>query len=379
MKNLPVPQLTQEKISALHEGLKLIVHYRKSGLSLNHIIGCPLDCVYCIRHQNNNFDMKQPHQLVSDEEAVNILVNHQYFMPHKTPLQILNKATDPFLGNVRPHTHRVLSLLDERRLMNHILVITRYVVTEEDMRVLNQLQHLRVTLLITFNGLKDTRIEPISKKITLKSIEVACRHKSRTKVILYWRPIVPGWNDDEETMRCVLEAARGCDAVAFTGLFHRKEQHEFFSSLGIQPPYGEVHRRKILPHDLEEKVLKMYKESGLTVPLFRKTSCAVAFSHNEQDYNGHYGIPDICDICPQSQVARCAQGHRKPTEEEFAALLQSYGYDTPFKIEDGRIETVGLNEEQRYHLQHTLGFQIWDCKYPHLKRQHGRAPVGYEA
>jgi len=184
MKDPILLQLTSEQYSILHEGLKSVVHYRKSGLSVNHIIGCPLDCAYCIRHQNNNFDMKQPHQLMSDEEVVNMLVQHRYFIPHKTPLQIFNKATDPFLGAVRPHTHCMLSLLDNRGLMNHILVITRYVVTEEDMRKLNQLQHLRVTLLITFNGLKDSRIEPLSKKITLKSIEVACRQKGRTKVIL---------------------------------------------------------------------------------------------------------------------------------------------------------------------------------------------------
>jgi len=201
--------------------------------------------------------------------------------------------------------------------------------------------------------------------------------KVALKLYYNWRPIVPGWNDDEETVCGVLEAARGCDAVAFTGLFHRKEQHEFFANIGIAPPYSEIHRRKILPQDLENNILRMYKECGLTVPLFRKTSCAVAFAHHESDYNGHYGVPDICDICPTDQVARCAQSHKKPSEEEFAELLQRYGYDTVFKVGDGHVETVGLSEEQRYHLQHTLGFQIWDVKYPHLKNQHGRAPVGY--
>jgi DNA repair photolyase len=378
MKEPLLAQLTEAQRQTLHGGLKSIVHYRKSGLSLNHIIGCPLDCAYCIRHQNNNFDMKQPYQLASDEEAVATLVGHRFFIPHRTPLQLFNKATDPFLGAVCPHTHRTLALLDGAGLRNHILVITRYIVTEEDMRTLNQLQHVRITLLITLNGLKDKNIEPLSKNITCQSIKVACRHKGRTKVVLYWRPIVPGWNDDEDTMRCVLESARSCDAVAFMGLFHRKEQHEFFASAGITSPYPEVHRRKILPQGLEDRIIAAYKKSGLTVPLFRKTSCAVAFAHNEADYNGHYGVPDICDICPPAQAARCAASHRKPSEEEFAALLCRYGYDTAFEMDDGHVTVVGLSDEERYHLQHTLGFQIWDRQYPHLRRQHGRAPVGYE-
>lgn len=39
-----------------------------------------------------------------DEAAVEQLVNHRYFQADVTPLQILNRATDPFLPIVRPHT-----------------------------------------------------------------------------------------------------------------------------------------------------------------------------------------------------------------------------------------------------------------------------------
>lgn len=41
--------------------LRQIVDYRKSGLSLNHVVGCPLDCGYCVRHLFDNYDMKKPH------------------------------------------------------------------------------------------------------------------------------------------------------------------------------------------------------------------------------------------------------------------------------------------------------------------------------
>ncbi|MFD1045277.1 hypothetical protein ACFQ1S_06610, partial [Kibdelosporangium lantanae] len=34
----------------LPERAREVVEYRKSGLSLNHIQGCPLDCAYCVRH-----------------------------------------------------------------------------------------------------------------------------------------------------------------------------------------------------------------------------------------------------------------------------------------------------------------------------------------
>ncbi len=42
---------------------------------------------------------------------------------HVIPVQVLNRATDPFLPSVRPHTLAVLADLDSRGLWNHVLVI----------------------------------------------------------------------------------------------------------------------------------------------------------------------------------------------------------------------------------------------------------------
>jgi len=39
----------------------------------------------------------------------------------------------------------------------------------------------------------------------------------------------------------------------------------------------------------------------------------------------------------------------------------------------------GLDSEQpRYYLQHALGFQVHDVRYPHCTRQHGRASIGWK-
>ena len=46
-----VPLLTRDQIAALPARAREVVEYRKSGLSLNHVQGCPLDCAYCIRRQ----------------------------------------------------------------------------------------------------------------------------------------------------------------------------------------------------------------------------------------------------------------------------------------------------------------------------------------
>lgn len=78
-----------------------------------------LDCAYCIRLTCGLWDVRQPRALMSDAQAVDELVSHRYFQPHITPVQVFNRATDPFLPTVRPHTFAVLEDLDERGLTNH--------------------------------------------------------------------------------------------------------------------------------------------------------------------------------------------------------------------------------------------------------------------
>ncbi|TQN31161.1 DNA repair photolyase [Haloactinospora alba] len=260
--------MPEEHRAGLDPYMAQIITNRKSGLSLNHIIGCPLDCGYCVRHFWGNFEQKVPQLLISTSEAVEMLLGHEAFRPHSTPIQLFNKATDPMLPGVKPHTFAVLQELDRRGMTNLVLIITRFHVTAEDMAELEALQHVRVTLLFTYSGISEDRIEPIAKSsTTVRSIQTAAAHSERTKVILYWRPIVPGWNDDPETMASVLNLADSAqvDAVVFTGYYHQEENAEWLRGLGVEVPYGENYqRRKVLPAELDTRVVQAWKDSGIS-------------------------------------------------------------------------------------------------------------------
>ncbi|WP_033346493.1 hypothetical protein [Catenuloplanes japonicus] len=364
----------------LDDYMATIVGYRKSGLSLNHIIGCPLDCGYCVRHFWGNFDVKTPQLLTSTDEAVRMLVGHHAFQPHVTPLQLLNKATDPFLPGVKPHLFEVLRTLDHAGYTNHVLIITRFSVTSADMTALDELRHLKVTLLLTYSGITDDRIEPIARsRITTRSIHIAATHpRRRTKVILYWRPIVPGWNDSPATMAHVLDVGRYADALVFTGLYHKKENATYLTDLGVTLPYGagEYHRRKTMAADLDTRVVAAWRASGISTPLFRKTSCGVTYAHDDPDYNGHWGVRELCDICPAAQRHRCATAHRQPTDQDVRNVLDQFGYQSQFTVDDGHVWTHGLGEQRRYALQHTLRYQIWEIDQPHALHAHGRSLTG---
>jgi DNA repair photolyase len=358
-----------------------IVTYRKSGLSLNHIIGCPLDCGYCVRHFWGDFEHKTPNLLCSTDDAIDMLLGHEAFRPSTTPIQLFNKATDPFLPGVKPHLFQVLRAMDDRGLDNLVLVITRFKVTAEDMAVLEQLRHVRVTLLFTYSGITDPRVEPVAKSnITVSSINRACREKNRTKVVLYWRPIVPGWNDAPETMEHVLQVGDQADAIVFTGYYHKAENATYLREQGVPLPYDDAdfHRRKVLPAELDARVVAAWRASGISTPLYRKTSCGVSAAHNVPDYNGHWGVRELCDICPIAQRDLCAADHTAPTEARFEQVLDELGYRSNYLIDGGHVWTHGLGEQRRYAIQHTLRYQIWELDQPHYLHAHGRSLTGHQ-
>ncbi|MFC5833185.1 hypothetical protein [Nonomuraea insulae] len=379
-----VPLLSADAVAALPERARDVVEYRKSGLSLNHIQGCPLDCAYCIRHTYGLWDARRPRALMSDAEAVERLVRHRYFRPHATPLQVFNRATDPFLPDVREHLFAVLSDLDGRELTNHVLVITRAHLNVSDCERLNALRHLKMTLLFTYSGIDDKRIEPHPSQAVVKSMRLTTAHASRRyRTIFYWRPLVPGLNDTAAHLARAAVLSRWADATVFTGLFYRDEIADYYRASGLPEPYEETARRKIVPETLEGRILARFaRRPPDASPLFRKTSCAVSYVHGLPDYNGHYGIRELCDICPAAQLGRCAQAHQVPTVRqlhEAAADLPEAAAMRVTEITERAAQIDGFPSEQpRYFLQHRLAFQIHDAAHPHRQRRHGRAEVGWE-
>ncbi|MFI7352026.1 radical SAM protein [Streptomyces sp. NPDC049936] len=380
----PLPVLNAEQISGLNPGLADVIEYRKSGLSLNHVVGCPLDCGYCVRHLFGNFEMKTPRALMSDEAAVAQLVGHPYFRPHKTPIQIFNRATDPMLPVVKPHTFEVLRLLDEQRLTNHVLVITRWRVSAEDCTVLNSFKHLRLTVLVTHSGIDHPDIEPVNSTYAADSLRMLHEHAENYRTILYWRPIVPGLNDSDEHIERARELSLHAHATVFTGLFFRDEIKAYYADHGIPMPYEDTARRKIMPEQAEQRILDafdLHEAAGGTEwgTLFRKTSCGVAYAWGEADYNGHYGVRELCDICPAEQIALCKKAWVRPPLDAVVHEARALGAVGEIEVNDRAIVVEGLDEPPRYYLQHGFGYQCHDRSKPHHYRQHGRAPIGWEA
>ncbi|MFJ2818524.1 radical SAM protein [Streptomyces sp. NPDC087294] len=374
-----LPILPVDTVAGLNPALADVIEYRKSGLSLNWIIGCPLDCGYCIRHTFANFEMKVPRRLMSDDDAVQRLMGHPYFRPHRTPIQLLNRATDPMLPAVKPHVFNVLRQLDEQGLTNHVLIITRWRVDAEDCAVLNSFTHLRLTVLVTHSNIQDKRIEPVDSSIAARSLRTLHQHADRYRTVLYWRPIVPGLNDSAADIARARDLSRHAHATVFTGLFFRKEIAAYYEAHGLDMPYEDTARRKIMPEAAEQRILDAFLHDSGWGPLFRKTSCGVAYAHGEADYNGHFGIRELCDICPPAQTAKCRAAWVKPDLTAVTREARALGATGRVEVDERAIVVEGLDEPPRYYLQHGFGYQCHDRAKPHHPRRHGRAETGWTA
>ena len=269
----------------------------------------------------------------------------------------------------------LLRAISQDRLTNHVLVISRWRIEPEDVERLEQLRHLRLTILVTWSGIDDRSIEPVDSNVAASSLATLATGAVRTKRILYWRPLIAGLNDSSAHIDRARTLARFADATVFTGLFYRVQIKGYLRSIGVEDLYTGTPRRKILPREVERRVLEGFGHA----PLFRKTSCAVAFAHATPDYNGHFGIERICDICPAKQVAICAASYTQPDRPTVETLAQLAEVDVAgIEIRADHILVDGSTEQQRYFMQHSLGYQVHDRAYPHLPGRHGRAEEGWE-
>jgi hypothetical protein len=204
-------------------------------------------------------------------------------------------------------------------------------------------------------------------------------------VVLYWRPLVPGLNDTDAHIARARELSRFAHAVVFTGLFYRAQIQAYYREHLLPEPYADTARRKVLPAELERRILDSFgqqgpdglRADGAGAPLFRKTSCGVAYAHGLADYNGHYGIRELCDICPARQLERCANAWRWPDQTRVEEMAAALGATAVPVVGEHAIIVEGLDEQRRYLMQHTLGYQVHDAAKPHHYRRHGRAEIGW--
>ena len=91
----------------------------------------------------------------------------------------------------------------------------------------NELKNIKLTIFITYSGIEDEKIEPVNSKIASDSLIMLFKNSVNYKVILYWRPIIPGLNDSDEDLLKIKNLAMHAHAIVFSGLVYRDEISDY--------------------------------------------------------------------------------------------------------------------------------------------------------
>lgn len=300
LKPFSDPNLHKDSTMFLDE----TVEHLTSWLTINPYKGCSLNCSYCFRA--NWHPASSPQKIIETEFAVDELTNHYLFIPHETPISINNSSTDPLLGEVKKSTFKAMEILERRRLTNPFIIITKLKLTKDDIAFIESLQFLKPIIFVSLSMIPK-HIEPTPIGHRIKNLKLL--KESMIPTVLYFRPIVKGWNDSEDIILKVLKLAqRYCDAICVGSLRMSKEIRHELSMVGENvEEYPEDFHSKNFLDDIDRRVIDHYNAMKLSVPLFKHSSCAVSYINKIQNYNHLFLNPgkNCTETCPKEQQKRC--------------------------------------------------------------------------
>ncbi|MRG27782.1 hypothetical protein [Laceyella tengchongensis] len=337
----------------LWKGKDFTIEYLKTSISINSFVGCYLGCEYCILY-SLEFPSK-PLKIMDEEDAVMQLLAHKYFTFGLTPISINNKS-DPLLKEVKDSTFKIMKVLERERVTNPIYLISKLELTDEDIDFLDSLK-LNVYVFYSFSGLGN-HLEKVSTRYQEYRIK-KLSHARNIKKIHYWRPLIVGENDDETTIRHMLEVVSSVfDVSIVSGLRVNEKVKKAFDRLNISVPFNNYTiKHKYVEKEVFERVRQIRDEICPDYPLFRHTSCLTSYWAGTPDFNHHDRKKINCTIfnCPNQSV--CAT-RKKPSTDLIDKLLSRIGKENEYEIREDHVMFKGvMSQEDLSFLNLNMGFK----------------------
>ena len=332
---------------------KLTREYLKSYYSINSYIGCTINCGYCFLAPIKIVPMI-PIKVIEEEELIKEMLNDIYFEKDKTVLS-LNNRTDPFISKeVKESTFKLLDIMEKIGLKNIVTITSKGLLTEEDAKRLDNYKNIRITIIVTYNGIP-LNIQPISQvnqETTMKNVS-KCQN---VNLLHQFRPIIPGVNDDEVTIRRIVGYAKQyCNATVYQGIRvneyikERLEERNYTYDGNI----GDSHKQKSENTDL---IFKQLSEEDLNYHIFDHTSCALSTLYGMSDYNLHYTKKDCSQLCENYKLCH-SNNYEIPND--LANILNKIGVDSDYELKDRLLMICGmLSDEQKSYIKHILNINV---------------------
>lgn len=332
---------------------KLTQEYLKSYYSINSYVGCTINCGYCFLAPIKIVPMR-PIKVIEEEKLINNMISDKYFKKNATIIS-LNNRTDPFITDeVKQSTFKLLDIMDNCKLKNIVTITSKALLTEEDAKKLDQYKNIKIVIIITYNGIP-LKIQPINQLIqetTMKNIS-----KCKNVFLLHqFRPIIPGVNDDEKTIREIFDYARQyCNATIFQGVRvneYIKTRLEERDCLYTGTTTDKHKQKSKTTDDIFETLRREHPD----YQIFDHTSCALSYLFGITDYNLHYLKKKCSSLCKNFSLCN---NDKIDIPKDLAQILKQIGINSNWKIENNILLIDGcLNDEQKSFIKHNLHLNV---------------------
>lgn len=322
--------------------------YLNSYYSLNSYIGCSINCAYCFLAPIGIVPAT-PIKVISEKELLDETLADPLFVRGETVIS-LNNRTDPFLNEeVKTSTFRLLDIMEEEMFTNPVTITSKGLLTKEDAEHLDAYRHIRLVIIVTYNGMPQN-VQPIDSTLQ----EATMRHVATCKnvgLIHQFRPIIAGINDSEEIIRRVFSyASQFCHATIYQGVRINKIIRQRLQGRNYEYK-GELSAKKIKSPEVDA-VFKAIQEENPDYPIFDHTSCCLSYLLRQSDYNVCYKEVSCPVACPN--YVRCHREAPLPPDD-LAEQLAKIGIVEGWTCNRGKLHvSMPISDEQRSFVRHIL-------------------------
>ena len=314
------------------------VSVANNSFSVDPWRGCPLDCAYChvqgcyadLRNWTNCYTPRRRSRF-SGEEIVEALIQHKWFIPHKSIISIGTSSTEPFLEhNLINSTLTIMKAFSDRGFRNPFWIVTKVGFPGEQYKeqfreILARGNPIIVSICWSNNP---TNIERYNGN-RFRNLTLA--KELGIKLNWYMRPLCEEWNTSDKNLKYIFDTvisyAPYIDNIAPGGL--RWTSGVEFGIWAVHgqpmPKLTKEDNVKTLSDDSIFKIRKLCTDTFLNKPVFFKSSCALSNLLNIPNFNLiDLFKPDCCAIsnCPEKQRELCSGRKISPTNATIKQCLE---------------------------------------------------------
>ena len=292
------------------------LHISKSFYWLGDSLERCFDCKYC---------RAKPKQ-ISSYNVLPSKINKNFI---NLPVVINLFYGDPLLQI--ENTKKYLELLEKENHKAPVIIITK-----GNLFKLGKLNYnLDIHIALSTIG-KNSWVDSIGHNNFINNLKYIENNKNNNiRFSCEFRPIMYQINDDYKTINDILKLCGEYNLpVGYSGLQGSPDLIEYWkeNNIDLKPfPNYDFSIKKPISYECEQ----ILKEASIkyNVPIFKKTSCLISYSHNlERDYNAHYYRPNEMNCIECLMKDKCIEyKNNQHTNKELLKDIIPFEFSIEFK------------------------------------------------